>query len=412
MQPAAVPAAPMCRMGADVQWLTVKVVRLIARLNVGGPARHVTLLNAGLQARGHQTVLVYGALDAGEASLEGPALELGIPLEREAHLGRSISATSDLRAFVAVLRLLFRYQPDVIHTHTAKAGALGRVAALLYNATRRRSSRALIVHTFHGHVFEGYFSPAMNRMVRLSERLLAAAADVIVTISPRQREDIVTRFAVAPAAKTVVVPLGLDLDRLLALDLPSATPASRSGDEVVIGYAGRMVPVKALPTLLRAFARAVAVAPRLRLVLAGDGPEREAAEALVDTLGVRTQVQFIGWVSDLPGFYASLDIFALSSINEGTPVAVIEAMAAGRPVVATAVGGVPDVVEDGASGLLAPSGDVDAMAAAFVRLASDTPLRHSMGHAGRHLVLQRYSHRRLVADVEALYVEGLTRKRR
>ncbi len=388
------------------------MVRIIARLNVGGPARHVTLLNAGLQARGHETLLMYGALDAGEASLEDPARASGIPLAREPHLGRSISATSDLHAFLSVLRRILRERPDVIHTHTAKAGALGRLAALIYNATRRRSSRALVVHTFHGHVLEGYFSPAMNVAVRLSERLLALASDTIVTISPRQRDDIVTRFAVAPAAKTVVIPLGLDLDSLFALDATSTgQPGARSSDEVVVGYAGRMVPVKDLPTLVRAFAAARAVLPGLRLVLAGDGPERGAAEALVDALGVRSHVRFIGWVSDLPAFYSSLDLFALSSINEGTPVAVIEAMAAGRAVVATAVGGVPDVVQHGESGLLTPSGDVEAMAAALVRLASDAPLRRTMGLAGRDAALRRYSHRRLVTEVEALYLSGLARKR-
>lgn len=387
------------------------MVRIIARLNVGGPARHVTLLNAGLQARGHETLLVYGALDAGEASLEDPARASGIPLAREPNLGRSISATSDLHAFLWVLRRIFRERPDVVHTHTAKAGALGRLAALIYNATRRRSSRALVVHTFHGHVLEGYFSPAMNVAVRLSERLLALASDTIVTISPRQRDDIVTRFAVAPASKTVVIPLGLDLDSLFALDAPSTGQPEARTDEIVVGYAGRMVPVKDLPTLVRAFAAARAVLPGLHLVLAGDGPERGAAEALVDALGVRSHVRFIGWVSDLPAFYSSLDLFALSSINEGTPVAVIEAMAAGRAVVATAVGGVPDVVQHGDSGLLTPSGDVEAMASALVRLASDAPLRRAMGLAGRDAALRRYSHRRLVTEVEALYLSGLARKR-
>lgn len=184
----------------------MKILRIIARLNVGGPARHVVLLNAGLESGGHRTLLVYGALDTGEASLEGPAVESGIPLVRVEDLGRRVRATSDLRAFIAMLRLIFRERPDVVHTHTAKAGTLGRLAATVYNLTRRRDTRALVVHTFHGHVLEGYFSPFVNRLVRLTERTLARLSDIIITISPRQQHDIVTRFAVAPATKAVVVP--------------------------------------------------------------------------------------------------------------------------------------------------------------------------------------------------------------
>ncbi len=390
--------------------LTVKILRIIARLNVGGPARHVALLNAGLEARGHRTLLVYGALDTGEASLEGPAVESGIPLVRVEDLGRHVRATSDLRAFIALLRLIFRERPDVVHTHTAKAGTLGRLAATVYNRTRRRDKRALVVHTFHGHVFEGYFSPFVNRLVRRTERTLSRLSDVIITISPRQRHDIVTRFAVAPAAKTVVVPLGLDLDQLLempdgAADLRAAIGASPT--DVIVGYAGRMVPVKDLPTLIRAFAQAHTAVPALRLVLAGDGPERPQAEALAREHGIAERLHFIGWVDDLPRFYATLDIFALSSLNEGTPVAAIEAMAAARPVVATEVGGVPDVVEHDTTGVLVPSRDVAAFSAALVALARDRSRRVSMGLVGRERARTRYAHRRLVDDIEALYEQGL-----
>ena len=390
------------------------ILRIIARLNVGGPARHVTLLNAGLESRGHRTLLVYGALDTGESSLEGPAVASGIPVLRVEDLGRHVRATSDLRAFIALLRLIFRERPDVVHTHTAKAGTLGRLAATIYNSTRRRDRRALVVHTFHGHVFEGYFSPFMNRLVRLTERTLARLTDIIITISPRQQHDIVTRFAVAPAAKTVVVPLGLDLDRLLAMPADAIGRRLDIGAEagdVVVGYAGRMVPVKDLPTLLRAFAHAHAVVPTLRLVLAGDGPERSAAEALARELGIAERLQFIGWVEDLPRFYATLDLFALTSLNEGTPVAAIEAMAAGRPVVATAVGGVPDVVEHDTTGLLVPPRDIDAFSAALVALARDRSRRTAMGLAGRERARVRYSHQRLVEEIDALYVSGLARTR-
>jgi glycosyltransferase involved in cell wall biosynthesis len=384
----------------------LKILRIIARLNVGGPARHVALLNAGLQARGHDTRLVYGALDTGESSLEGPARESGIPLVRVADLGRSVRPGSDIRAFATLLRLMFRERPDVVHTHTAKAGTLGRLAAFVYNRTRRRSRRALVVHTFHGHVFEGYFRERTSRLVCSTERMLARITDLVVTISPRQKHDIVERFAVASAAKTVVVPLGLDLEPLFAVSTDARNlrrPIGASADDVVVGYVGRMVPVKDLSTLVRAFAVARASVPKLRLVLAGDGPERTTVEHLAKDLDVLDRLHFLGWVEDLPALYATLDIFALSSLNEGTPVAAIEAMSAARAVASTQVGGVADVIEAGVSGLLVPAQDVNALASALVRLATDPALRLRMGQAGRELARVRYSHTRLVNDIDELY---------
>lgn len=392
----------------------MKIVRVIARLNVGGPARHVALLNAGLDAHGHDTLLVYGALDAGEASLEAPAVESGIRLSKEPFLGRSVNPLSDLRTLISLVRTLFREQPDVVHTHTAKAGTLGRLAAFAYNRTRGRQRRALVVHTFHGHVFEGYFSPTVNRLVRLTERWLARLTDVVITISPRQQDDIVRRFAVAPSSKTVVVPLGLDLDALFAVHAGSPDLRHEYGaapGDVVVGYVGRLVPVKDVPTLLRAFAVALGSAPHLRLVVAGDGTERDAVESLTRELGIGARVHFARWVSDLPRFYASIDVFVLSSVNEGTPVAAIEAMAAGRPVVATSVGGVPDVVEDGRTGWLVPARDERGLAGAFVRLAETALERERFGQAGRERAQARYAHTRLVSDIEQLYTRELARRR-
>jgi glycosyltransferase involved in cell wall biosynthesis len=358
--------------------------------------------------------LIFGALDAGEASLEHPAQASGIPLMPIADLGRSVRAGSDLRAFAALVRTMFRERPDVVHTHTAKAGTLGRLAALVYNSTRRQSRRALVVHTFHGHVLDGYFSARVNRLVRAAERWLARISDRIITISPRQQHDIVERFAVAPAAKTSMVPLGLDLDALLSLgdDVPGLRESiGASADDVIVGYVGRMVPVKDLYTLIRAFAQALALVPSLRLVLAGGGTDRTEIEILVGELGIAGRVHFLGWISDLAGFYATIDIFALSSLNEGTPVAAIEAMAAARPVVATAVGGVPDVVEAGRTGVLVPARDPRAMAEALAQLASDRARRASMGAEGRDRARTRYSHVRLVDDVERLYLTELRVKR-
>ena len=202
----------------------MKTLRVIARLNVGGPARHVVLLDRGLRARGHDTRLVHGSLAPFEASLEHLAVESDLPTTHIRELGRRINLLDDLRAFVQLVRLVFREAPDVVHTHTAKAGTLGRLAACLFNFTRPRRRRCLVVHTFHGHVLTGYFAPATNVAVRLAERTLARITDRVVTISPAQRDDIVTRFRIAAAERTIVVPLGLDLEHLRRLD-PGAAPA-------------------------------------------------------------------------------------------------------------------------------------------------------------------------------------------
>ena len=392
----------------------MRILRVIARLNVGGPARHVVLLDRGLRGRGHDTRLVHGSLAPFEASLEHLAVESGLPTTYIRELGRRVSPISDLRAFARLLRLVFREAPDVIHTHTAKAGTLGRMAACVFNVTRARSRRCLVVHTYHGHVLTGYFSPAANVAVRQVERALARITDRVVTISPAQRDDIVTRFRIAPAGRTTMVPLGLDLDGLARLD-PRAPNLRRAfgipEGTLVVGCVGRFVAIKDLATLVRAFARVATERPDAVLLLAGDGPLRADIEAIVAGLSLQKQVYFAGWIDDLPPLYATIDICALSSLNEGTPVALIEAMAAAKAVVATRVGGVADVVEHEHTGLLVPPGDPDALADRIVRLAADPGERSRMGAAARQAVLYRFSHERLVDDIDRLYAAALAQKR-
>jgi glycosyltransferase involved in cell wall biosynthesis len=389
------------------------VLRVISRLNVGGPARQAILLHEALPARGFRTVLVHGTVSPGEADLEDllPASRNGVSKVPE--LGARLRPFDDFRALVALTRAVFRERPDVVHTHTAKAGTLGRLAALGYNLTRRRSRRCLVVHTFHGHVLEGYFPPAATRLVRMAERLAARVTDRIVTISPRQHSEIVERFRIAPASRVTVVPLGLELEPFYGVG--DADPRLR--DELgfpprafVVGCVGRLVPIKDVATLLEAVAIATVDDPSVRLAVVGDGPERARLEGRARQLDVHDKVVFTGWRRDLPVVYAGLDAIALSSRNEGTPVALIEAMAAGRPVVATAVGGVPDVVQHEHAGLLVPPSDPRAMAAALLRLARSPDERRRMGAAGR-AAASRYHRARLIDEIEALYRSGLERKR-
>jgi glycosyltransferase involved in cell wall biosynthesis len=391
-----------------------RTLRVIARLNVGGPARHVILADSGLRARGYETMLVYGNTGAGEASMEHLVEAAGVPHERLPALGPRVRGIADLAAFLAIWRIVWRLAPAVVHTHTSKAGALGRLAAFAANALRPPGRRAAIVHTYHGHVLEGYFSPLMQRLVRFTERLLGRITDAVVVISDQQRRDIVERFAVAPAERVHVVPLGLDLTPFFDLPLQPDVGARRrwgiADGCFVIGYVGRLVRIKNLPLLIEA----VSIVHRSRkvmLIIAGDGTERASLERTAADWGLSDRVRFCGWQHDLRAFYSMTDVVALSSRNEGTPVALIEAMAAARPVVATAVGGVPDAITDKVTGLLVPPGDPRAYAAALEKLAASPEFRASLGAAAREDVRSRFAAARLIDDLDSLY-RSLIRWRR
>ena len=391
----------------------LKLLRVIARLNVGGPAHQAVLLHDRLRAFGFDTRLVHGSVAEGEASMEDLLDARGLERNKIPELGRRVRPANDLQAFWRLLRYLFAERPDIVHTHTAKAGTLGRLAAAAFNATRPRRQRCLVVHTFHGHVLNGYFGPAGNLAVRTAERALALLTDRIVTISPAQRDDIVGRYRIAPAGRVRMVRLGLDLDAFFQVKGADGAARTRLGfppDAIVFGAIGRLVPIKDLQTLLRATAHAVAEEPRIRLAVAGDGQERGKLEQLSRNLGIEGRVTFLGWQRGLTAIYEALDVVALSSRNEGTPVALIEAMAAGRPTVATAVGGVPDVVVHEETGLLVPAGDISGFAAAMVRLARSEPERRRFGEAGRRAAAP-YRSEALLDALADLYRRGLQEKR-
>jgi glycosyltransferase involved in cell wall biosynthesis len=387
----------------------LRIVRVVTRLNVGGPARHVALLEAHLPALGYTSWLVHGALHAGEQEL--PVLSgSGHDVVRLESLGRRVQLLSDVSAFLALVRLLFRLRPDIVHTHTAKAGTLGRLAAVVYNGTRSRARRAVVLHTFHGHVFEGYFSPRVSRVVERTERLLARCTDRIVAISPLQRRDLVERFRIAPADRVAVVPLGLDLSAVAVGAAARDSARAAMGfppDAVVCAYVGRLVPIKHVDLLVRACARAFAASPLGQLLVVGDGECRSVLERLASESGLDGRVIFTGWRTDLGAVYAAADLVALTSRNEGTPVALIEALAAGRPVVATDVGGVRDVVSDGRTGRLVPDDDEDALVRVLADLIGNAAERDRLGAAGPASVLERFGYPRLVTDLDRIYREAI-----
>jgi glycosyltransferase involved in cell wall biosynthesis len=393
----------------DVRTSDLRVMRVIARMNIGGPARQALLLDRGLRSRGWKTLLVYGSTGPGEGSLEDLVTEDRLDFERIPELGRRIRLLGDLIALRHIAGALVRHQPDVLHTHTAKAGALGRLCGIAVNAVRGRRRRILLVHTFHGHVLSGYFGRLGSAVVRWLERILGLGTHCIIAISQRQRHDLVNRFGIAAPEKVSVVPLGLDLASLLQStpEVELRESLRLGATDFVVGYVGRFVPIKDLPTLLRAFRMVQQSVPGARLVMAGDGELRAVLVELASELGLSEHVRFLGWVRDLAALYASFDVVALSSRNEGTPVMLIEAMAAGLPVVATDVGGVGDIVESGVNGLLVQAGNPDALARALIEMAGDPERRRQMGRAGRQSVASRLDIRRLVEDIDRLYRDGL-----
>jgi glycosyltransferase involved in cell wall biosynthesis len=378
-----------------------RILRIITRLAVSGVSTHVTIADRGLAARGWETLLVHGRVQPDELEIDLPAP--GVRTRRLPRLARPIDPADDSRALLELLRIMRAYRPDLVHTHHSKAGLLGRSAAILAGIPR--------IHTFHGHVFEGYFSPRVSAAIVATERRLAVHTSRIIAISELQREDLARR-GVAPRDRITIVPLGLELDRFRDVDRGEAR--SRLGvppDVFAAVLLGRIAPVKRVDRLLRVFARVHDRVPTARLYVVGDGAERAPLERESVALGLGDVVEFRGWSADAPGWYGASDVVVISSDNEGTPLTLIEAAAAGRPGVATAVGGVPDVVADGETGFVVPVEDEAAFADRLVRLALDPALTARLGAAAPARAA-RFGASRLVDDLERIYLDVLRERGR
>jgi glycosyltransferase involved in cell wall biosynthesis len=294
----------------------------------------------------------------------------------------------------------------------AKAGAVGRAATLLYNRTKGRRRPAKIVHTYHGHVLEGYFSPARTNFFLRVERTLARMTDRIVAISPRIKTELLEEFRIGAAPQYAVVPLGFDLDAFVQIDTAARAEARRrldipAGAEVVTTL-GRLTAIKQHDLFLAMAERVAATNPSAIFLIVGGGELRHSLEQQAAHRGLASRVRFLGWRRDLPTIYGATDVFALTSRNEGTPVALIEAMASGVPGVSTDVGGVRDVIESEAVGIRVPAGDADQLARAVSSLLQ-SPDRAAIGERARQTVRARFGLERLVHDIVALYRATLTR---
>jgi glycosyltransferase involved in cell wall biosynthesis len=393
----------------------IKILRLIARLNIGGPAIHTVLLTSDLNKDRFDTVLACGCLSPGEGDMSYYAREKKVCFRTIPALARELSFFQDLRALKQVYSLIVRERPDILHTHTAKAGTLGRVAGVIYNFVPWHK-KVKIVHTFHGHVLNSYFGRVRSFVFICIERILAGVTDQIITVSASVKDDLVG-LGIAAGGRIRVVPLGFDLEKFLAL------PCKAAGARPVVGIVGRIVPVKNHRLFIDA---AAAVGGKegnagIGFTVVGDGPGRQSLEDYVKTLEI-PRVEFTGWKKDLDAVYAQLDLVVLTSLNEGTPVSLIEAMASAKAVVATDVGGVRDLLgkacipPEGTAGLfslyehgiLVRPNDRDGLARAITFMLADSGMRRTMGMAGREYVKKAYAKTRLIKDIEDLY-ENLVR---
>jgi glycosyltransferase involved in cell wall biosynthesis len=359
-------------------------------MNVGGPALQVTALMRGLESEHFDHRVYCGAVEPGEADY----VDLCAPdvdVRRVPTLGRSMRPFDDADALLRLIRAMRRFRPHIVHTHTAKAGALGRTAALLARVPVR-------VHTFHGHLLHGYFSPGKTRLVVRTERSLARISDHLVAVGGNVREDLVHAGIGRPRQYHVVPPgttLGPLPDRETArreLGLPMESP--------VVAYVGRVTGIKR-PDRFVEVAHAVRHRiPDARFVVCGEGdllPDLVAAAG-----GLDGALHMLGWRADVETVYAAADLVILTSDNEGMPISLIEAGLAGLPAVATRVGGVPEVVQDEVTGLLATT-RAEELAAHTVRLLLDERLRLRMGRHARAWTTERFSAERLVSDMRGLY---------
>lgn len=403
----------------------MKILRIIARLNVGGPARHVVWLTQGLEDDEFQSKLIAGTVPDGEEDMGYFAAENGVEPVFIPELSRELSL-KDAVSLLKIYREIRRFAPDIIHTHTAKAGTVGRAAAFLYRwltwgTFLGRPRRVAVVHTFHGHVFHSYYGKLKTRVFLAIEQVLArVVTDRIVVISGQQLDEISSRFGVGRRDQFSVIPLGIDLGAVEAAGERDhlRDEIGAAEDETVVGFVGRLTEIKNLGLMVDAAREIDALgtdAPRMRFVIIGDGNVREAVEHAASSVGSDGFITFLGNRPDVARLLAGLDILALTSRNEGTPLSLIEGMAAGVPFVSTAVGGVVDLAGEVVEtvdniricqrGVLTDDNSVTSLTNGLLYLAKNEKLRVSISGAAHEFVAVNYSKDRLLSDIRSLYRE-------
>jgi glycosyltransferase involved in cell wall biosynthesis len=390
----------------------VRIVRIIARLNIGGPSIQAITLTDRLTDLGYATTLVHGREGEREGNMHHLADELGVTPVVIDELRRDPSL-HDLAALLALIRVIRRARPALVHTHAAKAGTLGRVAAIIASVGRRRP---VLVHTYHGHSLSGYFSPRVTEVYRRIERFLARRTDRLIAVSEEVRDDLVA-LGVATRERFEVVPLGFELARF-TVEGPVREQAGRAlraeldvpADVPVVTLVARLAPIKRVDRFLGAARRLLDV-PDVRFLIVGDGELHDELRRSPDASALEGRLTWTGFRRDIPAVCFASDVVVLCSDNEGTPVSLIEAAAAGVPTVSARVGGAATVVLDGETGILSADNGEEALSAAIRSLLEDPQLRARMGAAARVHALSAFSIDRLITDLDGLYRRLLAQAR-
>jgi len=387
-----------------------KILRIVNRLNLGGPTYNVAYLTKYLPPE-YETLLLAGQKDESEASSEFILEHMGIKPVYISDMHRSINPMNDFKAFQQIKKIIKEFKPDILHTHAAKSGALGRIAAY-------QCGVPVIVHTFHGHVFHSYFHPLKTKFFIQVERSLAKISSGIIAISDIQKNELTQDFKICPTEKMEVIPLGFDLDRFQQnMDEKRARfrkEYNLDADEIAVGIIGRLVPVKNHEMFLNVVEQVMKqTTKRVRFFIVGDGEERQHIESMATERGIdfiptdfssnKAPLTFTSWIRDVDMALAGLDIVTLTSLNEGTPVSLIEAQAANKPIVSTRVGGIEDVVIEGKTAYLADRHDVASFTKHLLYLLENNEIREAIGNIGREHVIKKYSYQRLVADTDKFY---------
>ncbi len=384
----------------------IKILRIQSRICIGGPAIHTEILSRHLPEKKFTSLLVGGALDPQEHSKYEELKEKGVNIRIIESMKRDFNVFYDIKTIIKLYRLIKREKPDVVETHTAKAGFTGRIAAYLAKAP-------IILHVFHGHVFHNYFGKFKTHLIILIEKILAKISTRIIVISEQQQRDIVDIFKIVNRNKSKAIPYGFDLERFTNIVNGNGTLKTEMGiskKEFLIAIIGRIVPIKNHEMSFRVMKLLRQDGMDIHLCVIGDGELRQKHEKFVREKQVEKYVHFLGWRQDLENIYSSLDLLMLTSLNEGTPFTIIEAMAAGVPVVSTNVGGVSDVIENGETGFICNIDDDNEMAEKIKKILLNDRLKTRYTTKAKLFVKEKYSAKRMVNDMIKFYDELILSK--
>jgi glycosyltransferase involved in cell wall biosynthesis len=387
-----------------------KILRIINRFNLGGPTYNAAYLSKYMPDE-FQTMLIGGAKDETEANSEYIINNLGLNATILQEMKREINISKDIIAFQKLTSIIKEFKPDIVHTHASKAGALGRYAAY-------RCGVPIIVHTFHGHVFDAYFGKPKAEFYKFLEKKLAKITTKIIAISENQKQDLVHKYNICPENKVEIIKLGFDLARfqqnILEKRLDFRSKYLVKDDEIAIAITGRLVPVKNHSLFLNVIAQVSKLTTKkIRFFIVGDGEDRQKIEEKAKLLNIdfvdfnqepRSAIlTFTSWIKDVDVVNAGVDIVALTSLNEGTPVSLIEAQASGKPIISTNVGGISNVVVENKTALLSESNDIHHFSKNLLLLIENDDLRQSMSNQGVDYVMEKYHYSRLVSEMSNLY---------